>query len=229
MSLFVISDPHLSFGTDKPMNIFDGWVDYENRLAENWKRSVGPDDSVVIPGDISWGLDASQAVPDLKFLDGLPGTKYILKGNHDLWWPTISKLNALMQENSIGTIVPVYRNAYAAEGVAVCGTRSWFYDSANPSEKVFQREMMRLESSLQCAAGLQMPEIIAFLHYPPIFSGMIVQETVDLLKKYGVRRCYYGHVHGRNISHAFNGVYEDIHFRLVSADALSFVPLRIET
>ena len=229
MSLFVIADPHLSLGVDKPMNIFEGWVDYEKRLADNWKKSVGPLDSVVIPGDISWGIDTAEALPDLQFLNSLPGTKYILKGNHDLWWPTMKKLTAFLEDNSLDTIVPVFRNAYAAEGVALCGTRSWFYDSNEPDEKVFSREMMRLETSLQEAASLGMPEIIAFLHYPPVFSGMVVEEAVDLLRKYGVRRCFYGHIHGKNIHSAFNGVYEDIHFRLVSADALSFVPYRIET
>ena len=229
MSLFVIADPHLSFGTDKPMNIFDGWVNYEKRLADNWKKSVGPCDSVVIPGDISWGISTDEALPDLRFINELPGTKYILKGNHDLWWPTMRKLTAFLEENGLSTIVPVFRSACAAEGVAICGTRSWFYDSSEPDEKVFAREMMRLEASLQEAAKLGMPEIIAFLHYPPVFSGMVVQEAVDLLKKYGVRRCFYGHIHGKNIYSAFNGVYEDIHFRLVSADALSFMPYRIDT
>ncbi|MBQ4239783.1 MAG: metallophosphoesterase [Oscillospiraceae bacterium] len=229
MALFVISDPHLSFGVDKPMNIFEGWGNYEKRLAENWTGSVGPSDSVVIPGDISWGLDINETLPDLRFIDELPGTKYILKGNHDLWWPTMKKLTAFLEENGISSIIPVFRNAYEAEGVAVCGTRSWFYDSSEPKEKVFSREMMRLEASLQEAQKLGTREIIAFLHYPPVFHGMVVQEAVDLLKKYGVRRCYYGHVHGKNINYAFNGVYEDIRFRLVSADALSFRPLMIDT
>ncbi len=229
MALFVISDPHLSFGVDKPMNIFEGWGNYEKRLAENWTGSVGPSDSVVIPGDISWGLDINETLPDLRFIDELPGTKYILKGNHDLWWPTMKKLTAFLEENGISSIIPVFRNAYETEGVAVCGTRSWFYDSSEPKEKVFSREMMRLEASLQEAQKLGTREIIAFLHYPPVFHGMVVQEAVDLLKKYGVRRCYYGHVHGKNINYAFNGVYEDIRFRLVSADALSFRPLMIDT
>ncbi|MBQ2086009.1 MAG: metallophosphoesterase, partial [Oscillospiraceae bacterium] len=214
---------------DKPMNIFEGWGNYEKRLAENWTGSVGPSDSVVIPGDISWGLDINETLPDLRFIDELPGTKYILKGNHDLWWPTMKKLTAFLEENGISSIIPVFRNAYEAEGVAVCGTRSWFYDSSEPKEKVFSREMMRLEASLQEAQKLGTREIIAFLHYPPVFHGMVVQEAVDLLKKYGVRRCYYGHVHGKNINYAFNGVYEDIRFRLVSADALSFRPLMIDT
>ncbi len=229
MALFVISDPHLSFGVDKPMNIFEGWGNYEKRLAENWTGSVGPSDSVVIPGDISWGLDINETLPDLRFIDELPGTKYILKGNHDLWWPTMKKLTAFLEENGISSIIPVFRNAYETEGVAVCGTRSWFYDSSETKEKVFSREMMRLEASLQEAQKLGTREIIAFLHYPPVFHGMVVQEAVDLLKKYGVRRCYYGHVHGKNINYAFNGVYEDIRFRLVSADALSFRPLMIDT
>jgi len=229
MSLYVIADPHLSFGVNKPMNIFEGWDNYEKRLSDNWRRIVMPEDSVVIPGDISWGIDLNEAAEDLKFIDSLPGTKYILKGNHDLWWPTSKKLDTFLKDNSLSTINPVFRNAYAVEGVAVCGTRSWFYDSEEPDEKVFVRELMRLETSLSAAAELEMSEILAFLHYPPIFSGMIVDEVVTLLKKYGVKRCFYGHVHGKNIRYAFNGFYEDINFRLVSADALSFIPLKIET
>lgn len=228
MAIFVISDPHLSFGVDKPMDVFSGWENYEERLKKNWNSMVAETDSVIIPGDISWALDPSEAVPDLLFLHKLNGIKYILKGNHDLWWPTSSKLNSILEENQLSTIRFIYRNAYLVERFAVCGTRSWFYDSNEPKEKVFTRELMRLETSLKAACEMEADEVIAFLHYPPIFSGMIVDEVVSLLKQYGVKRCYYGHVHGKNIYSAFNGVYEDIYFRLVSADSLSFIPLRID-
>lgn len=228
MAVFVISDPHLSFGVDKPMDVFTGWENYEDRFANNWRAVVSGDDSVIIPGDISWAMSAQEAVPDLLFLDDLPGKKYILKGNHDLWWPTSKKLNSLFNDNNITSIRYIYRNAYLVEGRAICGTRSWFYDSNEPKEKVFLRELMRLEASLQSGTELNAEEIIAFLHYPPIFSGMIVDEVITLLKKYSVKRCFYGHIHGKNIFSAFNGEYEGIKFKLVSADALSFIPLKLD-
>ena len=227
MAIYAISDPHLSFGVDKPMNIFNGWENYERRLSDNWKNVITDKDSVIIPGDISWAMNMQEVFPDLLFLHELPGTKYLLKGNHDLWWPTSSKLSAFLEESDLNSIRFIFRNAYKVEDVALCGTRSWFYDSNEPEEKVFTRELMRLEASLLAACDLNPSEIIVFLHYPPIFSGMIVDEVVSLLKQYDVKRCYYGHVHGKNIYSAFNGEYEGIHFRLVSADSLSFIPLLI--
>lgn len=228
MSLFVIADPHLSFGSNKPMNIFSGWENFEKRFHDNWINTVSENDTVVIPGDISWAMSIQDALPDLQFIHDLPGKKFILKGNHDLWWPTMNKLTTFLDDNSLTSIVPIFRNAYKVDDVAICGTRSWFFDSNEPKEKVFSREMMRLETSLQCAEKLMPKEIIAFLHYPPIYSNAIVEETVELLCKYGVRRCYYGHIHGKNINYAFNGVYEGVKFKLVSADSLSFIPYRIE-
>ena len=210
------------------MDVFNGWEHYEDRLSVNWKNTVTDNDSVIIPGDISWALNLEEVVPDLLFLDELPGTKYILKGNHDLWWPTSLKLSNLLEDNGLSSIKFIFRNAYQVESFAICGTRSWFYDSNEPKEKVFTRELLRLESSLKEAAELHADEIIAFLHYPPIFSGMIVDEVISLLKQFDVKRCYYGHVHGKNIYSAFNGVYEGIRFKLVSADSLSFMPLKID-
>ena len=227
MSIYVISDPHLSFGVDKPMNIFSGWENYENRLSDNWNKLISEEDTVIIPGDISWAMNIEEALPDLQFINLLPGNKIFLKGNHDLWWPTSSKLKKFLADNQLDTINFIFRNAYLIDNIAVCGTRSWFYDSNEPKEKVFSRELMRLDSSLNAALELNSDEIVAFLHYPPIFSGMIVEEVIDLLKKYNVHRCFYGHIHGKNIYNAFCGEYDGIKFRLVSADALSFKPIKI--
>lgn len=227
MAIYVISDPHLSFGVDKPMNIFSGWENYENRLSDNWYNLVSATDTVVIPGDISWAMNIEEALPDLRFINELPGNKILLKGNHDLWWPTSNKLSAFLKDNDLNTIKFIFRNAYLIENIAVCGTRSWFYDSSEPKEKVFTRELMRLETSIAAASEYNPEEIVAFLHYPPIFSGMIVDEVVEILKRFNVKRCYYGHIHGKNIFNAFNGDYEGIKFKLVSADALSFKPIKI--
>ena len=227
MSLYVFSDPHLSLGTDKPMGVFSGWDDYENRIRKSWTRLVGPEDSVMIPGDISWAMKIEEALPDLKFLDSLPGHKYMFKGNHDFWYPTKSKLNAFLEQEKITTITTLYHEAVLVEGKALCGTRSWFYDEDNPDEKVFKRELMRLEMALKDAASKEADEIICFLHYPPIYKGRRIDGVIELLQKYGVRRCYYGHIHGDSIQYAFNGEYGGIQFRLVSADALGFAPLKI--
>ena len=158
MAIFTIGDPHLSLAANKAMDVFPGWQNYVARLEENWKRLVGDADTVVIPGDISWGMDLSEALPDLQFLDRLPGKKILLKGNHDYWWPTRAKLDAFFEAEEIRTIRALFHDAIPVEGRAVCGTRSWFYEQ-NPDEKVFRRELLRLEMSLEAARQLQQEEI----------------------------------------------------------------------
>ena len=228
MSLFVIADPHLSMGTDKPMNIFEGWVNYEKRLADNWSKSVGPCDSVVIPGDISWGIDLAEALPDLKFINGLPGTKYILKGNHDLWWPTARKLKAFFEAEGIFSIIPLLHDAVDVGPVIVAGTRGWFLEDGTENEfTVYRRETLRLEMALQAAKKLGEKPVYAFLHYPPLTHGQVCEEIVGLLESYGVEKCFYGHLHGSAIQYGFNGERNGIQYRLVSSDALGFVPYRI--
>ncbi|MCQ2463259.1 MAG: metallophosphoesterase, partial [Clostridia bacterium] len=149
MSLFAIGDTHLSFGTDKPMDIFGGWQDYVGRLEKNWRAVVEKDDIVVIPGDISWGMSLEQALPDFMFLQSLPGTKLIMKGNHDYWWSTMNKLNVLFEKNGIDSVHMIFNNAYEAGGFAVCGTRGWFYDaSTGADKKVIAREAGRLKMSI---------------------------------------------------------------------------------
>ena len=227
MALFVIGDTHLSLAVDKPMDIFKGWTDYVERLEKNWNKVVSPDDSVVIPGDISWAMGFGEAVKDFAFLDSLNGTKYILKGNHDYWWNTMSKMNKFLTENGFDTIHIIHNNAYSVEGFALCGSRGWFYDdSSEDDKKVILREAGRLRASLEEASKLG-GEIIPFLHYPPIGDSRRCDEILDVLRDFPVSRCYFGHLHGFVSPENARIEYEGIKFRLVSADYLGFTPYLI--
>ncbi|MEG0751948.1 MAG: metallophosphoesterase [Oscillospiraceae bacterium] len=227
MSVFAIADPHLSLGCEKPMDVFAGWENYDERLFKNWRSAVRDADTVIIAGDISWAMTLEEALPDFRALNGLPGHKIILKGNHDYWWSTRAKLEAWTAENALDKIDFLLNDAYEVENLVICGTRSWFYDKrAEQKDKVFLRELGRLESSLSRFPDSEL-ERVAFLHYPPIFGGVRVDEIVDMLESYGVRRCYYGHVHGASIGSAFNGRYRGIDFSLISADFLAFKPIAI--
>ncbi len=226
MALYAIADLHLSFGTDKPMDVFRGWQNHTERLETNWRRLVRDDDTVVIAGDLSWGMSLEQALPDLRFLHSLPGRKLLLKGNHDYWWTTRRKMDNFLRDNDLTDITFVHNDAVAVDGRrAVCGTRGWFYDAEEDADKkVLLREVGRLKASCQAAvaAGLQP---VVFLHYPPVFGGQVCREMLDALHELGVTRCRYGHVHGEGIRHAFQGEFEGIRLSLISADAVDFCPV----
>ena len=228
MSLFAIADTHLSFSTDKPMNIFQGWDDYVERLKKNWTYLITEDDTVVLPGDISWAMSLSEALEDFIFLDDLPGKKIIMKGNHDYWWTTRRKMDNFLYENYLDTITIVHNDAVRVGDVSVCGTRGWFYDAEDDDDKrIVMREVGRLNASID--RGIELGgEPVVFLHYPPIHDGMICDEIYETLVKRGIKRCYYGHLHGYAIRKAFTGQRDGITFKLVSADALGFVPMLVE-
>ena len=228
MSLFAIGDTHLSFGTDKPMNIFSGWDDYVPRLVKNWEALVGPDDTVVIPGDISWGIDLGESEPDFRFLNDLPGTKLIGKGNHDYWWSTKTKMDAFFADCGFTTLHILHNNAYEVGPYAICGTRGWFFDDESPeAAKVLAREVGRLKMSLEAAKATG-KEPLPFLHYPPVTNQRECEPIMDVLRESGITRCYYAHLHGNAIATAFRGERVGIQFELVSADSLQFCPLLIE-
>ncbi len=228
MSLFAIGDTHLSFGVEKPMDVFGGWQDYENRLAENWRSVVKEDDTVIVCGDVSWGMKLPEALPDFRFLDSLPGQKLLMKGNHDYWWETCSKMAAFLAANGVTTLRFLFNNAYRFGDVAVAGTKGWFFDSgAEDEEKALNRELCRLRLSLEKAAALG-GEPLAFLHYPPISRKAVCEEIVAVLHEFGVRRCYYAHLHGVSIKNAYIGEYNGIRFDLISGDSLGFCPKLIE-
>lgn len=224
MSLFAIGDPHLSLSVNKPMDIFRGWTDYTDRLAKNWNAVVGEGDSVVLPGDISWAMNFEEAKKDFQFLHSLNGTKYILKGNHDYWWNTMSKMTKFLDENNFDSIKIIHNNAYSVEGFAIGGTRGWFYDdSEGDVNKVILREVGRLRASLKAASELG-GEMIAFLHYPPINEVQRCDEILNVLKEFDVKRCYFGHLHGFVAPGCAKIESDGISFNLVSADFLGFTP-----
>ena len=228
MSVYAIADLHLSFGVNKPMDIFFGWDNYVQKLETNWKKLVSEEDTVIIPGDISWGINYAEALPDLKWIDAMPGKKILLKGNHDLWWDTMGKNMRLKEENELNTIEFLFNNSFAVENIAVCGTRSWFFDAEKSADKkVLLREVGRLQRSIDAAVESG-KEPVVFLHYPPLSLLEECEEIIECLVKNGMKRCYYGHMHGKAAIAAFNGEKYGIRFKLISADTLGFVPYLIE-
>ncbi len=227
MALYAIGDLHLCLGAAKPMDIFGGkWVGYLDKLKAGFDV-ITEDDTTILLGDLSWALSLEEAKNDFAWINSIPGRKIILKGNHDYWWSTVAKFNQFCRENDFSNIEILHNNHYEYNGFAVCGTRGWFHEEDNgdpQNEKVFRRELMRLEASLKSAGKL--PKIV-FLHYPPRYKGYECKEILDLLKAYDVRYCYYGHLHGASHGLALDGLWDGIEYRLVSADKLDFQPHRV--
>lgn len=227
MALYAIGDLHLSLGTNKPMDVFGPkWANYVERIRENFSK-LNDDDVIVIAGDISWGMSLEQSLPDFQFIDALPGRKILLKGNHDYWWGTASKMKKFFAEHDITTLDILYNNAFFYGDHAICGTRGWFYEEAKGKahdRKIMLREVGRLEASLKAAGDKTK---LVFLHYPPKYLGYECPEILALLDAYHVPLCCYGHIHSRGCRSAFQGMYHDTEFRLLSADYISFCPRRI--
>lgn len=229
MALFVIGDLHLALGCDKPMDIFPGWEGYVPKLEENWRRLVRPGDTVVLAGDTSWAMQLENTQEDFAFIEALPGRKVLLKGNHDYWWNTASKMETFLDAQGLGSLSFLHNNCVEAQGAALCGTRGWYAeDQGAHTLKMMNREALRLRASLDLAQK-QVPgaERIAFLHYPPFYGGKPAPEFTEAMREFGVRRCYYGHLHGRAIQTAVEGEHEGVLYRLISADALRFSPHEI--
>ncbi len=226
MALFVLGDTHLSLGGAKPMDVFPGWNGYVEKLEANWRKLVKPEDTVVLAGDISWSMRLADTRKDFAFLNGLPGQKLIMKGNHDYWWSTANKMNAFFRAEGFDTLRLLHNNSYTVDGYALCGTRGWLFDADEPhDEKVMNREIGRLRLSLQAAEPGK--EKLVFLHYPPVYTGADAPEIVAVLKEYGIRRCFYAHLHGKAIRFAVQGEVDGIRYKLVSADGLQFCPYKI--
>ena len=226
MAIFVIADLHLSLGAaDKPMDVFEGWQGYLPKLERNWRTLIAPEDTVVLPGDISWAMSLEDTREDFAFLNALPGKKIILKGNHDYWWTTLNKMNRFLEANGFDTLQILHNTAIQAEGVFLCGTRGWMSDVQGPEdEKILNREIGRLRMSLEAAGE---GEKLVFLHYPPLYPGQMESGLANLLKEFGVSRCFYGHLHGVSIRYAVQGEHDGVDYRLISADALKFCPYKI--
>ncbi len=227
MAIFTISDLHLSLNTDKPMDVFKGWEGYVGKLEESWRRLVSENDTVVIPGDISWELKLENTVRDFEFLNNLPGKKLIIKGNHDLWWSTKRKVNEFFEANGFNSISIIFNDAYIAEGYGICGSRGWFYDSTEQDIKVVLREAGRLETSITAAEKTGL-EPLVFMHYPPVYCGQVCEELFNVLKNHGIKTVYHGHIHGSGKYKACPE-YDGVRFKLVSCDCINFTPMLIKS
>lgn len=225
MPLYSIADLHLSLGTDKPMDIFSGWSDYVSRLENSWRKLITDNDTVVVAGDISWAMKLEETFEDFRFINSLPGKKIFVKGNHDYWWQTKRKMENYLNENNFDTISILFNNAFELESCAVCGTRGWFYDAeADEDKKIINREAGRLRTSIEAAVKTG-KEPIVFLHYPPVYQDRECEEIMAVLLEYDIKKCYYGHIHGKNaFKYACCGSYKGIQMRLISGDYLGFTP-----
>ncbi|MDD5953116.1 MAG: metallophosphoesterase [Oscillospiraceae bacterium] len=230
MSLFVIADLHLSLGSKKPMDVFRGWENYVERLERNWRAVVTEQDTVVVAGDISWGMSLAESKADFQWLNALPGQKILLKGNHDYWWSTKTRIETFFQEEGFTSLHVLHNNAYLAQGKAICGSRGWLYNSEKDEDiKIVNREVGRLKLSLDDAEK-RFPEAepIVFLHYPPVYGTMACNGILTVLRERNIRRCYFGHIHGSQASkRAIKGEWEGIKMHLISCDYVGFVPVLV--
>ncbi len=245
MSVFVISDLHLStnVSTNKSMEKFgDRWKNYTQKIQKNWNAVVSENDTVVIPGDISWASNLIEAESDLSYINLLNGKKLLGKGNHDYWWTTSKKMNDFFAEKGFSTMSLLYNNAYIVDRYVICGTRGWFPDEYRQiatentdCKKIINREAIRLKISLDCAVKLQSqhfdrtgvrPDILVFLHFPVVLGDFAITEFLDVLKSYNIEKCFYGHIHNNySLPRIIN--YDNISFILTSSDFLNFYPLKI--
>ncbi len=238
MALFTISDPHLSLSCDKPMDVFGGkWSNYTKKLEDYWHYMVNEGDTVIMPGDISWGMNFTEAAADLRFLHKLPGRKILLKGNHDYWWATANKLEQFKQDNGLTSIEFLHNNAFMAEDKIVCGTRGWSCEDkmSEDDQKILAREALRFQLSVDMAKQLQEQtfaqdgirrELIAFFHYPVLTLTARENPILSILQTEGITRVFYGHLH--NVNHLTLPTQMDsIRFTLVSCDYIDFTPMRI--
>ena len=228
MAVFVIADLHLSFGTDKPMDVFSGWDNYTERLEKNWRKSVTDSDTVVLAGDISWGMRLEETVADFEYIHSLPGKKIILKGNHDYWWSTKSKIDAFFEKHGFDDMRILHNCAYEADGFVIVGTRGWLYNAKTDEDvKIVNREAGRLKLSIEAGKKLD-GQMIAFLHYPPLYEESRCTEILDILEANDIKDCYFGHIHGKYaLSRAPAGEYNGIKMNLISCDYVNFNPIKI--
>ncbi|MBO8141417.1 MAG: metallophosphoesterase [Firmicutes bacterium] len=232
MKIFAIGDLHLPGGQDKPMDVFGaGWVDHPVKIRRAWLEVVGEDDVVLVPGDLSWAMALDQAREDLQYLAGLPGRIVLIRGNHDYWWSAIGKVRRALPPN-----VCAIQNDHILlkGGWAICGTRGWKVPGAagfvaEEDTKIYVREQHRLKLSLESALEAGAGRIIAMLHYPPTNERHEPSAFTRILESFPVVHCVYGHLHGAARRHGLVGRMGDVHYHLVSCDAVGFRPVLIET
>lgn len=234
MSLFSIADLHLSLSADKPMDKFGSrWTNYMEKIDRRWRAIVGNDDTVIVPGDISWAVDLEGALADLQFIHALPGKKILGKGNHDYWWSTLRKMELFLSQHSLSSIRFLQNNAFEVEDYIVTGTRGWYLEEKQQTTenadfaRVVARENIRLQLCLKEAKKLQDKTgkpILVYFHFPPVYRDFVCREFLDTLHAYAIQNCYFGHIHGIYEAPRTT-VFEDISMTMISADFLNFVPM----
>lgn len=229
MAIYTIGDLHLSFKENKPMSIFgSNWEGHEEKIKQDWLAKVKEEDLVVLPGDFSWATYLKDTDMDFAYLNSLPGKKLLLKGNHDYWWNTVTSMRKYLEENEFKNIDFLYNNSYEYDNCIIVGTRGWSQTEEAEDKRLFKREAIRLELSIQ--DGIKKygkeKEMIAFTHYPPISNSNLAKnelnEMIKIMKQYQIKKCYYGHLHSASIKEAVEGEHFGIDFKLVSADGLDF-------
>jgi len=237
MHIYALADLHLSLAAGKPMDIFGGnWDGHHEKIRKNWQKVVTRGDITVIPGDVSWAMTLDEALEDLKFLNSLNGRKLVGKGNHDYFWPTKTRFDAFLMEHGLDTISLLYNNAYEAGELIICGTRGWVLDPESRApensgeadhKKILLREANRLKMSLECGKNIAAGrELAAFLHYPPVLGEIVSAEILETLAEYGVKRCWFGHVHSPSAKRSFRR--EGIEFTLCSSNLVDFTPVLVQ-
>ena len=231
MSIYIIGDLHLSFSQDKPMSIFGpNWEEHTEKIKKDWKLKVNNEDTVILAGDFSWATYIEDTYEDFSYINSLPGKKIILKGNHDYWWTTLSSMKRYLEEKDINNVDFLYNNSFEIEDKIIVGTRGWAFTDTDNSQKMLKRESARLELSIKDAIQKygDEKEIIAIMHYPPISNSYMKNEYtynsvfLDIMKKYNIKKCFYGHLHGSSHKDAIEGNIDGIEFKLISADYLDF-------
>ena len=231
MSLFAIGDLHLPGGQEKPMSVFGSqWDGHFLRISESWLDQVRPEDTVLIPGDISWAMRMEDAREDLEKIGRLPGRKILIRGNHDYWWGAITRVRAMLPEG----MYALQQSALEIGDAVVCGTRGWLIpgpDSRMEDRdlKIYQRELARLDMALDHAAQIaEGRPVLAMLHYPPLLKSQRVSGFTERLERAGVRLCVYGHLHGAGIQAGFSGTQGGVRYELTSCDSQQFRVRKIE-
>ena len=212
MAVYVIGDLHLSFSTSKPMDIFGPrWHDHDKLIEQNWNNKIKESDTVIVPGDVSWGMTLEEAKADFDFIEKLPGEKVFFKGNHDYYWQTSAKMDKFIKENGYSSFIFMHNNAMEVEKYIICGTRGWYTDDKEnladntTNGKIISREVSRLKMSIDDAKAIhdrvlsetgEDKEVIGFLHFPAYFKDYVCDELVDEFSESGIKRVYYGHIHG---------------------------------
>lgn len=222
MTIYAIGDLHLPGGDDKPMEVFGShWEGHWQKIKEDWLGKVGDEDVVLIPGDISWAMQLEHAVEDLRAIGALPGRKIILRGNHDYWWGSITRVREALPEG----MYALQNDAVEIDGVIFCGSRGWTIPTGEDGEtaRIYARELLRMRMSLERAAKQANGKPLIFMtHFPPLGEGGVTTAVSDMLEEFSVRDAVYGHLHGASVKTAFTGEVNGVNYHFVSCDGLEF-------